>query len=925
MMKLFRKISLPKLASILNLAVLAAIVVIVAIIGYNVFFTDIFGSETGRVLRNRFIEPVLKKVDVSYVFFNAESSDLPVYEIIISPKNYKKLLSARQEKLKDPFFSFPYVKAKFIHEGKEYDVRVKLRGLLPNHWMEKKKSWRVKFPDETLFNGQKRLNLIIPADRDYIKEHLAYYTARKFGLITPESKFVLLKINGRLQGVYFQVEQMGKEFLAHNLQAEDSDLYEGEDKKIVADIFKDLAYWDKIRSERVSGFDNYADIYKLLDLLNQSDDETFYSQLPQLVDMDKLFSWNANSMLYFDYHQNNYHNVRLLFSPVTGRFEPLVWDCSHPIFVSHVDKIYNDLITRVLKNPVYLHKRNQILWDYVSDPENLREDQAFFDKTYGSIRTAFLADSQKNISNLRFLYVMRRIRGDLESYYNHIKSKLGEGWVHIVTHYNVDQPGVYSRLEVLCGGFSAPRLDGIAVKGGEETCELYYDKNGDGVLQKTDVRLGNSAVPEKGSSVIDDIGFMLYPGREAKEGSLVPVSGKYDFFLVSAGGEKKYKEIEVRATNAVTAQKIEPVVKAVDDSNFKYFDLITSSPAEFAKRYDFIGAGAEKSAFTIETGEHDINETVIVPRGLTLEIKPGAVLKFAPGVSLISYGKVIARGSKGSRIRFRPKDGNTPWGVFAVVNEGADGSVFSNVHVSGGYEAFINGIYFTGALAVHGAEALVSDCVFEDNSGDDALNIKHRTGRLRRSVFRNNKFDAVDYDFVKEGAIEDCRFKGNGNDAIDIGSASPIVMNNVIEESGDKGISCGERSSPLIFNNRISGCDIGIAVKDDSRATILNCDIIGNKKGITSYIKKPLWIKAGTIYVYNSILKNEQELELLDDASITIRNSFISEESYRDKNNKVWAGKGWGMKDIKDLPVDIKITSEYFPDIDKKGLRLGAF
>ncbi|MGB3082114.1 MAG: hypothetical protein WBB86_03895, partial [Candidatus Omnitrophota bacterium] len=63
----------------------------------------------------------------------------------------------------------------------------------------------------------------------------------------------------------------------------------------------------------------------------------------------------------------------------------------------------------------------------------------------------------------------------------------------------------------------------------------------------------------------------------------------------------------------------------------------------------------------------------------------------------------------------------------------------------------------------------------------------------------------------------------------------------------------------------------------------------------------------------------------LDDASITIRNSFISEESYRDKNNKVWAGKGWGMKDIKDLPVDIKITSEYFPDIDKKGLRLGAF
>ncbi len=890
----------------------------------NLLFSGVLGEDMARRLRNEYIEPILRKIDVSYLLFNQTVSKLPVYEITISAKKYRKLLAARDEKLKDRFYKFPYVKAKFAYEGKEYDVKVKLRGLFPNHWMEDKKSWRVKFPKENLFNGKRRINLIIPADRDYIKEYLAYYTARKFGIIAPESRFVILSINGRSQGVYFEVEQMGKEFLAHNFQSEDTDLYYGEDSSFETNIFQNLVSWEKIRSGKNSDFENYANIDKLLDIMSQSDEE-FYRQIPQLVNVEKILKWNANSMLYFDYHQDNRHNVRLFFSAVTGLFEPLIWDCSHPLFDSKIDRLYNDLVTRILKDPAYLYRRNEILWNYVGDPDNLADDLKFFDRTYGDIKMAFLADSLKNISNTRFVYVMRRIREDVGKYYSEIKKQLNKSWAHAVIYYNTPDPAVFARLKISSGGFSASSLDRIEVDDTGEY-ELYYDADSDGVFDGTDTFLGKLELKDN-SVVLDDIDFTLFSGKIVNEGFLLPKSEDYIFFLISREGiSTGYRGIKLKASNAVTEEDIKPGIRAVDDSNFKYFDLISSSSGEFVKRYPFVKVDQGKGHFVVTQGEYFIDDIVIVPRGITLKIDPGVVLNFAPKVSFISYGKVLARGIKELPVVFKAKDQGENWGIFSVIGDGANGSVFSNVQVKGASEEFMNGVRFSGALAIHGAEALVADCVFEDNNGDDALNVKGSKAEIVSSVFRNNKADAIDLDFVPGGVVGECLFEENGNDYIDMGSSSVIIRNNTIIDSGDKGISCGEKSSSVIFNNRVSGCNIGVAAKDNSEVIVINCDIVNNKKGISSYMKKPLWQKAGTVQVYNSILDNYQELEILDSSgTITVENSFISDEKYQDKKKKVWFGKGRQTERMKDLPADTDIVMKYFPDVDKRKLRLGVF
>ncbi len=38
-----------------------------------------------------------------------------------------------------------------IHEGVEYEAKVRLRGDFENHWRQAKKSWRIKFRNAYLF------------------------------------------------------------------------------------------------------------------------------------------------------------------------------------------------------------------------------------------------------------------------------------------------------------------------------------------------------------------------------------------------------------------------------------------------------------------------------------------------------------------------------------------------------------------------------------------------------------------------------------------------------------------------------------------------------------------------------------------------------------------------------------------------------
>jgi hypothetical protein len=89
-----------------------------------------------------------------------------------------------------------------------------------------KKSWRIKFgrlpidyngqttEEQIYFQGKRQINLIIPSDREYVLAPFVNQLLSEAGLTVPRDQFAILRINGVLQGLYYEVEHLDKPLFA---------------------------------------------------------------------------------------------------------------------------------------------------------------------------------------------------------------------------------------------------------------------------------------------------------------------------------------------------------------------------------------------------------------------------------------------------------------------------------------------------------------------------------------------------------------------------------------------------------------------------------------------------------------------------------------------------------------------------------------
>lgn len=299
-------------------------------------------------------------------------------------------------------------------------------------------------------------------------------------------------------------------------------------------------------------------------------------------------------------------------------------------------------------------------------------------------------------------------------------------------------------------------------------------------------------------------------------------------------------------------------------------ELALSKEEFLAKHPEF--KGLEGNLISIGPGTQILQQTVILPSGFRLMIQPGTTLLMGKNVSLISYSPIEARGLVEEKIQIKALDPNQTWGSILIV-DAPQKSVISWADITGGSGVNLEGVGIkaTGMLAAH-----FSDLEFSNSSihhtvyndiNDDGLNVKGAIATIRHSLFYDTYSDAIDFDAVKSGSlIEGNTFMppiGEGNkdaagDAIDISfSQVKIADNNIQGGCGDKGISVGENSHPLIVNNVIKGCPIGIASKDLSRARIFHNKLVGNKVAISAYQKK-LEFGGGSAVVIDSLFEGNQ-------------------------------------------------------------------
>ncbi|MCB9185076.1 MAG: right-handed parallel beta-helix repeat-containing protein [Flavobacteriales bacterium] len=282
-------------------------------------------------------------------------------------------------------------------------------------------------------------------------------------------------------------------------------------------------------------------------------------------------------------------------------------------------------------------------------------------------------------------------------------------------------------------------------------------------------------------------------------------------------------------------------------------------------------------------GTYTIAEDLTVPYGHAVVMEEGARLEIAAGASVMVQGPLAVRGTRRNPVFIRPADAQA-FGVFAVVGDGSFDVRIAGLQMSGGSEARMNGVYFSGMLAVHGAATTVlENCIISGSGGEDLVNVKGGLVELRDCVFEDGFADLVDLDRCI-GSVSGCVFRSGRADAngdgLDVSGARVRVVGCAFERMMDKGISVGEASQLLVMDSRFEGNRLALASKDLSVAYVSGNTFRDNGIVFGAYRKKPIYGGARVMRYANAYEGNTRDQEV-DDLSAVVARDTLEEATLR--------------------------------------------
>jgi spore coat protein CotH len=782
-----------------------------------------------------------------------------------------------------------YKRAKLQWAGKEYDIDIKYRGDNYYHWLFEKKSYKLKLKNNKLIHNNNEVLLTRIKELPYFHEYLSNWLAHEMGLLAVKEKHVRVYLNNQYQGIYLQLEPIDKTFLELNKKALGTiwygDIAKPEDniQGLPNELFKTPYIWDTIEKDQ----NNDVYMFDLLQILRDLN-TTNYQNFINLIDFSHFVQLAAWTDLVQTPHLDNNHNIVLFFDNTSGQFIQIPWDSGGFINLGvklHINS--NKLISSLYRNPKFVHAKNEIIWHNIENKQIINQAIEHITNLKNELNPTITIDPHKVPQNIERAQVFS-MKG-----YNNIFSNFltviqnNNQLVEQLKESTVLYKQKPNHLTIFVGGNSA--IGNIHINWQQPHCTMIAKK----LLHNLE---------------LDETTFdqeILYPGlvEGEKFGNNIffrqPAFISYEYTIDNKCSIKNITYKNLIDNQILTAQNINEN-QDVQTTNFSFhpwileyekqnqldykIDLTLDNNPNFILQDNFI---------IIPTGEHYINHDLIIPQNTHLTIQPGATLKLASGVSIVSYSPITAIGTKNQPIRIQALDKNQPFGVFALANEGASNSHFEYFEIEDGSEATINGIYFSGMFsAYHNNDITVKNSLIAKSHSDDGLNFKYSNSSIYNSVFDNNSADAIDFDFMS-GEIKNNYFINNGNDSIDISGSTTLIANNHIKNSGDKCISVGEKSAPTIHNNMLENCNIGVESKDLSDPLVTNTVFYKNKTAINAYQKKDFFGPA-RMKVYNSLfVENDDNLSYkntfankklkTDDSKVNIKSSLFDKIGKKEK------------------------------------------
>ena len=245
---------------------------------------------------------------------------IPEYQLFIHP-------SERNELRKDIWQDDP-VAAKLTINKKKYAIDLAYRG---SHIRDlPKKSYHVIFYKPTTYRQAKEVHWNAEfKDPSLLRNKLSFDFFNEIGCLAPTSRFIFLKINGKNEGLYLELESVDEYFLVNRnlpkgavFYAVDGDanfsLMSDLDKKVKESL--NLGYEKKYGTEQ-----DETHLQQLILSINTIPKDGFETEIAKYINIEQYLRWLAG-VVFTQNFDGFVHNYALYRNGETGLFEVIPWD-----------------------------------------------------------------------------------------------------------------------------------------------------------------------------------------------------------------------------------------------------------------------------------------------------------------------------------------------------------------------------------------------------------------------------------------------------------------------------------------------------------------------------------------------------------------------------------------------------------------------
>jgi hypothetical protein len=752
-----------------------------------------------------------------------------------------------------------YVNAFILKGSDSISIKMRLKGDWTDHLTSGKTSYRIKIDGNNSFWGLKTFSIQHPQTRNYMHEWFVHQLFDKEDLLSTKYDFLTVKINGVNKGVYAIEEHFDKQLLESRKRREGPIVKIDETGFWNSILMSDSLKKDSIsvpyfESSYISLFkkkrtlknkllkQQFLEASKLLTLYKNK-----FEHPEQIFDLKELANFYVIHEISNAYHGLAWHNRRFYFNPITEHLEQIGYD----LIPGRNNKQYLSILGSINA----INNRNEhSMKKYLILNRDFKKYYMFYLKKY-TRKTYF--------DNL-----FKHLNPEIKKRENLIKSEQPD--------FFFDTEFYYNRIDFIQNNLEDLEIAWDSVLALNENSlipeKLNYTPNKnelyiENVSTNFYVHKIDSGIYElqMENYHLNDVTLLGYQTKRQKDAinyfeKSINLKGYNDVIYNEAKSillNKKPNKIVFEITNNPDTIYTKKVIKWKKPQG-----ITTRMELEQSFNPNTTYYSIKDSVLTFKQGKYQIDELLYIPKDYIVFVPNKTTIDFIKGGGLIINNSFYCEGTKANPIRFTSSDnknnGITVLKAKEVIMKHVKADSLNTLH----YKKW----NLTGGITIYESEVSMLNCKINYNKCEDALNIIRSNFDID-SLFISNTFsDGFDADFCT-GKITNSTFNNTGNDCIDFSGSVVEIKNINIYQSGDKGISGGERSNLSVYNIFIDGAITGIAAKDDTKIKGDNITVKNAEYGLAAFQKKAEYNKA-FIELANVVYSNLNQKGLVDKGSI---------------------------------------------------------